>query len=180
MCDLSKRLCTGVIHLWWLYSQQLDNCHLLFVNQSRGRQLTANKVGHQKDEGDINFDSRVITEAEKMWLTEWLTPHITTLSRGSLARNSFTFCATKCFFLVFVLLAMDAAMLLAEAIFQLTNQLLSCAWKSWQNVLPWSHQLTIQQRRCNSFSLRAKKCPSSFLHATVTQARSPTHPDLDK
>lgn len=51
-------------------------------------------------------------------LTEWLTPHITTLSRGSLARNSFTFWATKCFFLVLVLLAIDAAMLLAEAIFR--------------------------------------------------------------
>lgn len=51
-------------------------------------------------------------------LTEWLTPHMTTLSRGSLARNSFTFWATKCFFLVFVLLAMDAAMLAAEAMFK--------------------------------------------------------------
>lgn len=42
---------------------------------------------------------------------------MTTLSRGSLARNSFTFWATKCFFLVLVLLAMDAAMLAAEAMF---------------------------------------------------------------
>lgn len=38
-------------------------------------------------------------------LTEWFTPHIRTLSSGSLARKSFTFCATKCFFLVLVLLA---------------------------------------------------------------------------
>lgn len=51
-------------------------------------------------------------------LTEWLTPHMTTLRRGSLARNSFTFWATKCFFLVLVLLAMDAAMLAAEAMFE--------------------------------------------------------------
>lgn len=50
-------------------------------------------------------------------LTEWLTPHITTLSRGSLARKSFTFWATKCFFFVFVLLAIEATIALAEAIF---------------------------------------------------------------
>lgn len=37
------------------------------------------------------------------WLTEWLTPHIKTLSTGSLARNTFTFCCTKCFFFVLVL-----------------------------------------------------------------------------
>lgn len=59
-----------------------------------------------------------IKETRDGTLTEWLTPHITTLSRGSLARNSFTFWATKCFFLVLVLLAIDAAMLLAEAIFR--------------------------------------------------------------
>lgn len=59
-----------------------------------------------------------IEETRDGTLTEWLTPHITTLSRGSLARNSFTFWATKCFFLVLVLLAIDAAMLLAEAIFR--------------------------------------------------------------
>lgn len=35
--------------------------------------------------------------------TEWLTPHIRTLSTGSLARKTFTFCCTKCFFLVFLL-----------------------------------------------------------------------------
>lgn len=42
-------------------------------------------------------------------LTEWFTPHMRTLSSGSLARNNFTFCATKCFFLVLVLLAMTEA-----------------------------------------------------------------------
>lgn len=36
-------------------------------------------------------------------LTEWLTPHMKTLRTGSLARNTFTFCCTKCFFLVLVL-----------------------------------------------------------------------------
>ena len=35
----------------------------------------------------------------------WFTPHIRTLRIGSLARNSFTFWHTKCFFLVLVLLA---------------------------------------------------------------------------
>lgn len=48
-------------------------------------------------------------------LTEWLTPHMRTLSSGSLARNNFTFCATKCFFLVLVLLAMTGTMLLGAA-----------------------------------------------------------------
>ena len=43
---------------------------------------------------------------------------IKTLSRGSLARNSFTFCDTKCFFFVFVLLAIvEARLLAAEAMF---------------------------------------------------------------
>lgn len=45
------------------------------------------------------------TAAAARALTEWFTPHIRTLSSGSLARKSFTFCATKCFFLVLVLLA---------------------------------------------------------------------------
>lgn len=51
-------------------------------------------------------------------LTEWLTPHMRTLSSGSLARNNFTFCATKCFFLVLVLLAMTGTMLLGAAMAQ--------------------------------------------------------------
>lgn len=75
-------------------------------------------VEHQKIEGDNRRSSQW---QWTVWLTEWLTPHITTLSRGSLARKSFTFWATKCFFLVLVLLAMDAAMLLAEAIFKKTG-----------------------------------------------------------
>lgn len=44
-----------------------------------------------------------------------MTPHMRTLSSGSLARNNFTFCATKCFFLVLVLLAMTGTMLLGAA-----------------------------------------------------------------
>lgn len=36
-------------------------------------------------------------------LTEWFTPQMNTLTTGSLARNTFTFCWTKCFFLVFIL-----------------------------------------------------------------------------
>lgn len=44
-------------------------------------------------------------------LTVWLTPHIRTLSTGSLARKTSTFCCTKCFFLVFLL---DARLLRAE------------------------------------------------------------------
>lgn len=73
-------------------------------------------------------------------LTEWLTPHMTTLSRGSLARNSFTFWATKCFFLVFVLLAMDAAMLAAEAMFK-AKYPAAAAWKSKQLSLPYPLRL---------------------------------------
>lgn len=34
-------------------------------------------------------------------LTEWATPHRNTPISGSAARNTFTFCCTKCFFLVF-------------------------------------------------------------------------------
>lgn len=33
-------------------------------------------------------------------LTEWATPHRNTPTSGSAARNTFTFCCTKCFFLV--------------------------------------------------------------------------------
>lgn len=44
-------------------------------------------------------------------LTVWLTPHIRTLSTGSLARKTSTFCCTKCFFLVFLL---DARLLRVE------------------------------------------------------------------
>lgn len=33
-------------------------------------------------------------------LTEWATPHRNTPISGSAARNTFTFCCTKCFFLV--------------------------------------------------------------------------------
>lgn len=79
----------------------LDSCHLTSANQT--------------------LKVRQFCPTKRFRLTEWLTPHMSTLSRGSLARNSFTFWATKCFFLVFVLLAMDAAMLLAEAIFRLTG-----------------------------------------------------------
>lgn len=43
--------------------------------------------------------------------TVWLTPHIKTLSMGSLARNNFTFCPIKCFFFVLVLLALMGAAL---------------------------------------------------------------------
>lgn len=117
-----------------------------------------------------------------MWLTEWLTPHITTLSRGSLARKSFTFCATKCFFLVFVLLAMDAAMLLAEAIFQQINQLLSYVWKK---ILDGIFSLEATSSRLSNtaaihLACSQPKCSSCFLHAIVTQVRSTTQPDLDK
>ncbi len=52
----------------------------------------------------------------RFWLTEWFIPHMRTLRRGSLERNSFTFWATKCFFFVFVLLANDETVLPAEAI----------------------------------------------------------------
>lgn len=65
-----------------------------------------------------------------IWLTEWLIPHMRTLSRGSLARNSFTFWATKCFFFVFVLLANDATALAAEAIVLLYNNKLTIT--QWQ------------------------------------------------
>lgn len=44
-------------------------------------------------------------------LTVWLTPHIRTLSTGSLARKTSTFCCTKCFFFVFLL---DARVLREE------------------------------------------------------------------
>lgn len=44
-------------------------------------------------------------------LTVWLTPHIKTLSTGSLARKTSTFCWTKCFFFVFLL---DARVLRVE------------------------------------------------------------------
>lgn len=44
-------------------------------------------------------------------LTEWFTPHMRTLSSGSLARKSLTFWATKCFFLVLVLLAITDTIL---------------------------------------------------------------------
>lgn len=37
----------------------------------------------------------------------WLTPHIRTLSTGSLARKTSTFCCTKCFFFVFLLAARE-------------------------------------------------------------------------
>lgn len=47
----------------------------------------------------------------KNTFTVWLTPHIKTLRIGSLARNNFTFCPIKCFFFVFVLLALTGATL---------------------------------------------------------------------
>lgn len=51
-------------------------------------------------------------------LTEWWTPHISTLRRGSLDRKSFFFCGMKCFFFVLVLLAMEEARLATpEAMF---------------------------------------------------------------
>ena len=50
----------------------------------------------------LNALARVSPAAAAQRLTEWLTPHMKTLSTGSLARNTFTFCWTKCFFFVLV------------------------------------------------------------------------------
>lgn len=51
----------------------------------------------------------------------WFTPHIRTLRIGSLARNSFTFWHTKCFFLVLVLLALSGATATAVVLVQLDD-----------------------------------------------------------
>lgn len=54
-------------------------------------------------------------------VTVWFTPHIRTLRIGSLARNSFTFWHTKCFFLVLVLLALSGATATAVVLVQLDD-----------------------------------------------------------
>lgn len=54
-------------------------------------------------------------------VTVWFTPHIRTLRIGSLARNSFTFWHTKCFFLVLVLLALSGATATAVVLVQLED-----------------------------------------------------------
>lgn len=54
-------------------------------------------------------------------VTVWFTPHISTLRIGSLARNSFTFWHTKCFFFVLVLLALSGATATAVVLVQLDD-----------------------------------------------------------
>lgn len=181
MCDVMKRFCTGVInHHWRFYSQQLDSCHLLFVNQSREWQRTANEVGHQKDEGDIHFDSCVTVETwEEVTHRMVDSPHHHAEQRVA-GTEELHFLRDKVFFLGLRLARNGCGNAARRSHLSANEQLLSCVWKSWQNVLPWSHQLTTHYHRCYSFSLRTKKCPSSFLHATVTQARSTTQPDLEK
>lgn len=44
--------------------------------------------------------ARARTDGASPGLTEWATPHRNTPTSGSAARNTFTFCCTKCFFLV--------------------------------------------------------------------------------
>ncbi len=79
----------------------------------------------------VNSNALVNNEQDsRFWLTEWFIPHMRTLRRGSLARNSFTFWATKCFFFVFVLLANDETALPAEAIVLLYNNKLTIT--QWQ------------------------------------------------
>lgn len=45
-------------------------------------------------------DPDKVTGEPGLGLTEWATPHRNTPTSGSAARNTFTFCCTKCFFLV--------------------------------------------------------------------------------
>lgn len=52
----------------------------------------------REDPGDAQAEGR--RPGSRPVLTEWATPHRNTPTSGSAARNTFTFCCTKCFFLV--------------------------------------------------------------------------------
>lgn len=153
-CDVMKCFCTGVInHHWRFYSQQLDSCHLLFVNQSREWQRTANKVGHQRDEGDIHFDSCVTVETwEEVTHRMVDSPHHHAEQRVA-GTEELHFLGDKVLFLGLRLARNGCGNAARRSHLSANQQLL---WKSWQNVLPWSHQLTTHYHRCYSFSLRTK------------------------
>lgn len=103
-------------------------------------------------------------------LTEWFTPHIKTLSSGSLARNSFTFWDTKCFFLVLVLLAMDAARLLAaEAMFSEQARTSVIPLRAWHYSDVLSRAVQNQQRSAGS---RHAVCPFRYLMHRVHASAS--------
>lgn len=52
----------------------------------------------REDPGDPQAEGQ--ERGSRPVLTEWATPHRNTPTSGSAARNTFTFCCTKCFFLV--------------------------------------------------------------------------------
>lgn len=125
MMSILLAIMKGLIMFWWSYSDRWNRTTCPGVCRSVSTR-SHNLPGHRcrcNTSLSASLANLLLTElAKTSWhgytvcanistecyvsfqgLTEWLTPHMKTLRTGSLARNTFTFCCTKCFFLVLVL-----------------------------------------------------------------------------